>query len=243
MRLAVISDIHGNYQALKAVLADIVKVGADEILSLGDNIGYGPEPEEVILALKENDISSVLGNHELALSSESYFQRLNWPPQVSLDISRQLMSPESIEFCKSLPSFLIRDNARFVHGSPPESVTTYLWDPAFTRLERIFLSFPEKMCFFGHTHDMARYIAKDKKFHKESVAIGRVKLEEGCRYIMNPGSVGQPRDDISNQAKYIIWDLKKNEIDNRAVAYDIAQTIELLKQRNFPESNAIRLRW
>ena len=115
MRLAVIADIHGNYQALRAVLADISKAGIDETLSLGDNIGYGPEPEEVINALKENNISSVLGNHELALNSESYFERLNWPPQESLEISRKLMSTESIDFCRSLPPFLIRNDARFVH--------------------------------------------------------------------------------------------------------------------------------
>lgn len=243
MRLAVISDIHGNYQALKAILADIAEAGVDEILSLGDNIGYGPEPEKVIINMKKNHIFSVLGNHELALNNDNYFQRLNWPTRDSLEISRKLMSLESIDFCKSLPSFLIRHDARFVHGSPPESVTAYLWNPAPTKLEKIFALYTEKMCFFGHTHILARYIAYDKKYYKEDVAIGTMQLVEDSRYIINPGSVGQPRDDISNEAKYAIWNQEKNEIENRAVPYDVEKTIELLKQRNFPESNAIRLRW
>ncbi len=96
MRLAILADIHGNFQALQAVLADLDGIGVDAVVSLGDNIGYGPQPEEVVQALMAREIDSVVGNHELALSSASYLLRLNPSPRISLEISRQLMSRESL---------------------------------------------------------------------------------------------------------------------------------------------------
>lgn len=241
MRLAIISDIHSNFRALQAVLADIDDSGIDKIVSLGDNIGYGPEPEEVISTLMEREIISVLGNHELALNTAAYAGRLNPPTQHSLEITRSLMGPAALSFCGSLPTTLSLFDIRFVHGCPPESVTAYLWDPTITRLERLFTSFPETFCFFGHTHDLARYVACANHYSKDKVKIGETELAECSRFIINPGSVGQPRDGISNKAKYGILDTKKNTFEHRAVPYDVATTVALLRERKFPESNALRL--
>jgi len=243
MRLAIISDIHGNFQALQAVLADMDRIGVDAVVSLGDNIGYGPEPEEVVRALMERGVPSVIGNHELALTSESCFRSLNPNPRISLEITRALMSQESLAYCMSLPVYLVLHAARFVHGCPPDSVTTYLRNPSDTRMVGIFTSFDEPMCFFGHTHDLACYAAHGQSYQAEEAALKTRVLAPDCRYVINPGSVGQPRDDFNNQAKYGIWDQQKNTFAQRAVPYDVQKTVGLLKERNFPQSNADRLLW
>jgi len=243
MRLVIISDIHGNYQALLAVLADMDRIGVDAVVSLGDNIGYGPEPEEVVQALMERGVPSVIGNHELALNSGSYYRRLNPTASISLEISRELMSQESLAYCQSLPVYLVLHGARFVHGCPPESVTAYLWNPSDTRMTRIFASFAEQLCFFGHTHDLACYVAQGQRCQVEEPAVKTSLLDPDCRYVINPGSVGQPRDNFNNQAKYGIWDLDEHTFAQRAVPYDVEKTVSLLKERNFPRSNADRLLW
>ena len=125
MRLAILSDIHGNYRAFEAVLEDIEQQQIDGIISLGDNIGYGPEPEKVVLELIRRDVGSVMGNHELALISPSYYARLNFLAQESLDISRSLLSEESLAWLAALQPVIIRSNARFCHGCPrPQSPST-----------------------------------------------------------------------------------------------------------------------
>lgn len=241
MRYAILSDIHGNFRALQAVLEDIAARGVDEIISLGDNIGYGPEPEEVVRTLMERNILSVMGNHELALASPSTLQRLNPSPRQSLEITRRLMGPETLAYSLELPVYLVRHDARFVHGSPPASITTYLWDPSRTRLERLFTSFGEPMGFFGHTHQLSRFLTAGQSYRNEEVALTRYHLKDGDRHLINPGSVGQPRDGINNRAKYGIWDRRANTFEFRAVIYDVAATVALLRERNFPEFNAMRL--
>lgn len=243
MRLAVIADIHGNYQALRAVLADMDRAGVDAVVSLGDNIGYGPEPEEVVRALMERGVPSVIGNHELALRSQSYLRRLNPVAGISLEISRELMSTATLAYCLSLPAYRVLHGARFVHGCPPESVTAYLWNPSATRMARIFASFAEPLCFFGHTHDLACYMAHGQHGQVEEPGFTTRVLAPDCRYVINPGSAGQPRDDFNNQAKYGIWDQEAHTFAQRAVPYDVQQTVSLLQKRNFPQSNADRLLW
>ena len=112
MLLAILSDIHGNYQALQAVLTDIDNHDVDQIYTLGDNVGYGPQPEEAVKALMQRQAKSILGNHEFALKSESYFRRLNFVVQHSLELTKDLMSLETIAFSCSLPNFRVKGDTR-----------------------------------------------------------------------------------------------------------------------------------
>lgn len=241
MRLAIISDIHGNYRALQAVLRDIDAIGVGDIISLGDNIGYGPEPEEVVQTLLQRKIDSVMGNHELGLASASALQRLNASPRLSLELTRQLMTKESLQFSISLPPFLVRHKTRFVHGCPPASITAYLWNPTETRLSRLFAGYAETICFFGHTHNLSRFQRRAERCFTENTGLGEFALLPDARYIINPGSVGQPRDTINNKAKYGIWHMDTMLFEQRAVSYDVQATVALLAERKFPSSNAIRL--
>jgi predicted phosphodiesterase len=103
-RLAIIADIHGNYRALQAVLADIAGMKVERIVSLGDNIGYGPEPEEVVQTLRHHQVVSVMGNHELGLISRSYYHRLHNTARESLALTRSLLSAESLAWLQNLPT-------------------------------------------------------------------------------------------------------------------------------------------
>ena len=241
MRIAILSDIHANFQALTSVLDDLGRCRVDEILSLGDNIGYGPQPEEVIGTLRQQGVISIMGNHELALARPSYFARLNPDPQKSLDIQLKLMSAESIEYCTGLPRLIIRHDARFIHGCPPRSITSYLIQPTMTRMERIFSGYPEQFCFFGHLHTLERYILDQHGCRYEQPEIGSYRYNREDRYMFNPGSVGQPRDEFDRRAKYALWDRDEGLLEIRAVDYDRAITKQLLLQRNFPEMNRVRL--
>lgn len=213
----------------------------DEIISLGDNIGYGPQPEEVVRTLRQKHIISIMGNHELALADPAYFDFLNPDPQITLDIHRKMLSPESLEYCKTLPQILLRHGARFIHGCPPRSVTAYLFQPTMERMTRIFAGYPEQFCFFGHLHTLDRYILDDKSCRYEEATVGQQHCQPESRYLVNVGSIGQPRDGINRRAKYALWDTEKNSIEVREVAYDSKRTKHLLQKYGFPEMNGARL--
>lgn len=243
MRLAIIADIHGNARALDAVLADMAPLRVDRIVSLGDNIGYGPEPEEVVRSLQGYRVQSVMGNHELGLISRGYFNRLHATARQSLVLSRGLLSSASLGWLESLPPVLCRFGARFVHGCPPQSMTVYLHNPTDTRLRRLFASYGERICFAGHTHDFGWYGLEGEQMARRQVVLGVQPLGSAGRLLLLPGSVGQPRDSLGWQAKYLLWDLEADTIEVRAVDYDVQSTMHLLAERGFPAANAKRLYW
>ena len=244
MRIAIVADIHGNWQALQAVLADIEAHNIREIYSLGDNIGYGPEPEEVVLALQQHRVVSVMGNHELALISRSYYQRMHSVARESLDCTARMLSPASRTWLANLPPYHLRHGARLVHGCPPHSMTVYLFSPSITRLQRLFTTYPEQLCFVGHTHALSIFqegFEQDVTPAQEPLGVGVQALEPQRRYIIMPGSAGQPRDTLNRKAKYLLWDRDNQTIEVRALAYDVQTTIRLLEECGFPAINAKRL--
>ncbi|MCL2459274.1 MAG: metallophosphoesterase [Desulfobulbus sp.] len=243
MRLGILADIHGNYRALAAVLADMAQAGVERIVSLGDNIGYGPEPEDVVRALIKHRVVSVMGNHEQGLFSRSHYERLHAVPRDSLALTRTLLSPDSLAWLEGLQAVRCENGVRYVHGCPPQSATIYLYTPTKKRLRRVFAAYPERFCFAGHTHDFGWHQQNDADVVSREVAIGHVALESDARYLLLPGSVGQPRDMLSWHAKYMVWDQATATIDIRSVPYDVQTTIRLLGERGFPASNAKRLYW
>lgn len=241
MRLAIIADIHGNYRALLAVLADIAALGAEAVYSLGDNIGYGPEPEEVVQTLRAQGVVSVMGNHELALVSHSYLGRLNPTAKASIIQTRSLLSSASLHWLAELPLFLVRGRCRLVHGCPPESATVYLYNPTDSRLQRLFAAYPEQFCFAGHTHDFGWYQLLGEQIVRAAIKPGLRVVDPQSRYLILPGSVGQPRDEENWHAKYLFWDQEEAVMEVRALAYDVRTTVRLLGERGFPMINARRL--
>ncbi len=241
LSVAVIADIHANLAALEAVLEDIQSRKITEIISLGDNIGYGPEPEDVIQELRRNKIISIMGNHEYGVVNQAYFNKLNPDPRRSLEITLTMLSTESIAFIRQLEPVMLYKGIRLVHGCPPRSPTSYLFFPSQHKMERIFDSFPEFLCFYGHTHTLNFFEEGLPPEKGLDVETGTYRISPEKRYIINPGSVGQPRDGINNHAKYLIWDGQEQTVTFRAVRYDVQRTVSKLRELEFPIFNAERL--
>lgn len=240
MRLAIISDIHGNLEAFNEVLADIDRSEIDGIASLGDNIGYGPDPEEVVRLIRTRRIPSVLGNHELAVIDTQSLDRMNPSARQSLVLTRQLLSDSTVRYVTALRPSMVFHQSLCVHGCPPDSVTTYLFQLTETRLRELFLTMKEKICFVGHTHYPQIIRFDGKELISFNLSQGETKLQKDHQYIINVGSVGQPRDG-NNNAKYVIWDTSSGSIEMRFLPYDIATTANKILRLGFPEYNAERL--
>jgi predicted phosphodiesterase len=240
MRLAVFSDIHGNWDALVQVLADMDRNRIDSRFCLGDCVGYGPEPEEVVREIRALKIPWILGNHELGLVDPDTLGWFNHPTRTSLMITRRLLSKESLNYFKELPSFLLDQDCRFVHGFPPDSVTTYLYEVPDPEIHRILTALPERICFIGHTHNLHLIASEGQGLTYLPIKRGVFSLRKGVKYLVNVGSVGQPRDG-NNQAKYVIWDSRSSTLELRYVTYNIAKTAQKILGLDFPEYNARRL--
>ena len=236
-----LADIHGNLAALEAVLEDIRAEGISDIITLGDNIGYGPDPDEVSQKLIRLQAVSIQGNHEYALLNPVYYFRMNPVAGKSLDLTKALLSDESLAYALRLQQVMIHHGARLVHGCPPKSQTAYLFSPSRKMLDKLFGSFPEKICFYGHTHIMGFFEEGKGPNQKQNISSSTQHLENDRKYIINPGSVGQPRDRVNNHAKYIIWDREHGSVTFREVEYDVMKTVNKLQRLNFPSSNATRL--
>jgi len=240
MRLAILSDIHGNYDALKKVLIDMDGAGVDSEICLGDCIGYGPEPEETIREVMQRKIPSILGNHELAAVDPSHLNWFNPLARRSLEQTIRMLSSTSRDYISRLPFYRIASQARFVHGFPPESAQTYLFQKTAPELRKTFETMEERICFLGHTHTLEIIRYDGRQVDRMKLGEGKTQLDEEARYIVNVGSVGQPRDG-TNHAKYAIWDKSEGTIEVRFIPYDIASTVEKIKAAGLPENHAKRL--
>lgn len=241
MKIAVLADIHGNLEALQAVVDDLRQQGTRRVISLGDNIGYGPDPDGVVRLLQQIGCDSVCGNHEFALFDKRGRRWLNFQAAENNVDTENLLSPESREYCCNLPPFLEIENACFVHGFPPASVFRYLNRQSDEKIVDLFVKHSCSLYFVGHTHKLQIVAVGSTGVHRRSLAQGKFRLCADEKYIINAGSVGQSRD-VDYRAKYILWDNQSGEIEVRFVHYENELTKEKIRKRGFPEAYAIRLR-
>jgi predicted phosphodiesterase len=240
MRLAVVSDIHSNYEACREVLRDIDRSRVDAVISLGDNIGYGPEPDRIIQEIKARNISTILGNHELAIKDKKYLKWFNPAARISLIQNRGLLSQASIRFISQLDPVRVAYGCRFVHGFPPASALLYMFQMSDNKKRNIMEDMAESLCFIGHTHTLEIVAYDGGLIESNALSEGLTGLHPEKKYIVNIGSVGQPRDG-TNKAKYVIWDSSENTIDVRFISYDIAAVVRKIRAAGLPEQHAQRL--
>jgi len=240
VKLAILSDIHGNMEAFEAVLGDITEQSVDTVVSLGDHIGYGPDPEEVNLRIMDLKIASVLGNHEYAVLNRDHIESFNVNAKRSILMTLEMLSEKSLAFISGLPLFLVTQGCRFVHGLPPDSPTLYFHEIQGESLEALFHEFAEPVCFVGHTHRLDLAVFNGKRAFRMPLSTGILPLENKLRYIINTGSVGQPRDG-DKRAKYALWNTENCVLEIRAVDYDIPSVVEKIRVRGLPMANAYRL--
>lgn len=239
-RIAILSDVHGNFEALKEVLADLDAHSPDAAYCLGDMIGYGPQPQECVDLLRERGVECTMGNHEQGLINIHYLRGFNQPAADVLRRTREMISEDTYQWLVTRPKSIVARGCRFVHGLPPDSVTEYLWKHK-DDMDRVFAGYGEDVCFVGHTHDLMRYTCLKGRAEKHPLPEGGTALETGMRHLVNVGAVGQPRDG-DNRAKYALFDPETRTVTLRFVPYDIDKTARLILGHGFHRGFADRLR-
>ncbi len=241
MRYLIVSDVHANLAALEAVLADVGVETIDRVWCLGDVVGYGPSPSECIARLVEfPEYVCVAGNHDWAAISRISIAEFNPSAQVACRWTSQELNPDDRAYLTGLPTRLVEGKCTLVHGSPREPIWEYIIYPSTAQLN--FQFFDTQLCFVGHTHAPAifREETSTQKFEISIPVPGHLIRVDDERVIINPGSVGQPRDG-DPRAAYMVFDPEARTIEYQRVAYDILSTQQLMVERGLPESLISRL--
>lgn len=240
MLIAVFADIHGNLEAFTQVLEELKKYPVDRIFSLGDNVGYGPDPEPVMDLIRKNAIESVLGNHEKALIEESFVAWFNPLAQKAITYTKANLSSQSMCEFEDLPKSRVFNSMRFVHGAPPASPVLYLFQLSDDKMIKRLRDMDEHICFAGHTHDLGLIVYDGDTLIRTDLTEGDTFLEPNKKYLVNVGSVGQPRDGNA-KAKYVLYDTEKSVLSLHAIDYDNRTTADKIIKAGIPEQYAQKL--
>ncbi len=232
MRYLVISDIHANLTALNAVLADAGSF--DRIWCLGDLTGYGPDPNECIARLREFPLTALAGNHDWAVLDRLDLDDFNRDARVACLWTRHHLTPENKAFLASLPVQIELEGYTLVHASPSEPVEEYVLDTLSA--EYNFGQFNTAVCLLGHSHWPVAFLQPEAA-RSLCVQIRPTNNEpfkfNGGRWIINPGSVGQPRDG-NPAAAYAQLDVEEGQWEYRRVAYPVEETQQRMRQHRLP---------
>ncbi len=240
MKLAVLSDIHGNLEAFQAVIDALEDHPVDRVISLGDNIGYGPDSEAVVALIRHRNLFSVLGNHEMAVKNPRHLAWFNPVAKRALAVAQSQLSEASLAWIKQLPRSLVSAGLRFVHGVPPDSAFLYVFQVPENKLIQKLARSKEPVCFVGHTHELGIISWDGTRLEKQTTVPGTYLLETGRHYIINAGSVGQPRDGTP-EAKFILFDTDTHELTVNAVPYPFEHTQKKIIAAGIPAMYAHRL--
>ncbi len=217
MKIAVFSDVHSCYAKMVAVFKDMEQFDVDQYICLGDIIGYGDRPEETVQLLMEKKVIAVRGNHELAMFDEKYFSYFPYDIKQPLLENIAAISQESIQYLENTPDFLRQEGCHFVHGTPPDKLTTYIYDVSDYYLKSLFNNTRSQVFFTGHTHKLKLITYKGQIVYRRRIRKNRtIQVEDHQKYLLNVGSVGFSRDDFE-ESKYAIYDSYKKEIMIRMV--------------------------
>lgn len=235
--IAVISDIHGNLEALEAVLEDAQRRHADTIVCLGDVVGYGADPNACVARVRSVAKATVLGNHDAAAINPSLAENFNDVAREAIDWTRKQLSPENLSFLETLPLEHVFDDLRFVHASPVEPSA---WHYILTEQEawNAFEACPEPVCFVGHSHVPLRVLIVDGRLEVAGEEV--VRIGEDDRALINVGSVGQPRDG-DWRASYALYDPRERRVVARRIEYDLPAASDKIRGVGLPEVLARRL--
>jgi predicted phosphodiesterase len=238
MRVAVVSDIHGNYHALEAVLADLTDEAPDELWCLGDVVGYGPEPNRCCEAIEERATLCLAGNHDLAVIGSLSVEDFNGDAAAAVRWTQTVLSDEARRFLEPLTPAATRNGAALFHGSPVDPVWDYVLSEAGARASLDAVSAPIVMV--GHSH-VALALSYDGVNLAGGLAHGGDEIDlKASRWLLNPGSVGQPRGG-DPRAAWLMLDFAAGSACFRRTEYPIALTQAEIRASGLPEALAQRL--
>jgi diadenosine tetraphosphatase ApaH/serine/threonine PP2A family protein phosphatase len=245
--IGVVADIHANLAAFEAVVSHATDIEA--WWCLGDIVGYGPSPQECLLRVESVKASAIVGNHDLGAIGKISLMRFNRDARLANQWTSSTLGPADVSRISGLPDMKVeaQGDSLLVHGSPRDPVWEYLRgaDAAYWN----FKSFDNRLAFCGHTHIPALFRWSTDAGQSADSPVVRsheiepdepIELEEGSRYIINAGSVGQPRDGDA-RACYVAYDPERSVVTYRRVPYDVGTTQRAMALAGLPEFLARRL--
>jgi predicted phosphodiesterase len=239
MRVLIISDIHANLVALETVLAHAGP--CDSVWCLGDIVGYGPNPTECVERVRAlPNLKCLVGNHDKAVLGEIDLNVFNADAQLAITWTQSVMSDGALAYLRALPEREQQGEFTLVHGSPRQPVWEYILDRFIAKDNFPLIS--THYCVVGHTHMPVIYreIGPDGECFEEAPNYFRPRSLNGERLIINPGSVGQPRDN-NPAAAYAILDTELEMWEYRRVPYDVAETQSRMRAAQLSERLIARL--
>jgi predicted phosphodiesterase len=249
VRLLIFSDIHSNLEALDACLNTVE--GWDRFVNLGDTVGYAADPNAVIERVRPHGGLAVRGNHDHAVLDAKQLESFNPIAAQAVEWTRNRLTPENLAWLREVPGGPIYEpalaGAQFVHGSPADE-DEYIQGEFSARAA--FAGSPSQLIFFGHTHIQGAFECQEKKIQVIHPSYGfkrgraercDLPLEDEARYLVNPGSVGQPRDG-DWRAAFALYDSDKHQVSFWRTPYNVELTQQKIIGAGLPYRLASRLR-
>lgn len=239
MRYGIVSDVHSNIEALHAVLAALDVEGVDTLLCLGDIVGYGPSPNECCESLRDRGCVSIAGNHDEAAATQVGLELFTPLAREALEWNRAVLKAEHLSMLGALPRERTIGGFDIVHGAPVYHFE-YILDTLDA--EAAFGRTDASLTFVGHTHVAEVYYqdSTGRTYQQRLAHGGRIEISPEYRYIVNPGSVGQPRD-RNPQAAFAICDTEAHIVDVKRVTYDVPSVQRRIEQAGLPSQLGERL--
>lgn len=248
MRYLIVSDLHSNDEAFSAVLQRVKRKKFDRVVCLGDFVGYAADPNKVLDRVRTlpRTTISIRGNHDKVVAGADSGEMFNAPALYAARWTTERLSTENLEFLKRLPigPVVVDDLFAACHGSPLDE-DAYIFSDFdasmnFVHMNRVSRALD--VCFFGHSHIPSIFTLEKDGIRVEAVrgSRARLKLEPGKKYLVNPGSVGQPRD-RNPKASYAIFDADERMVHFDRVAYDVQSTRKKILKAGLPQMLGDRL--
>ena len=239
MRYVFISDIHGNLEALRAALSFAANLEPHQLYCLGDVVGYGADPKECLATLQSEANLILAGNHDLAVSGVISTEDFNPMAQAAVEWTRKALDDEDIITLSNLPLVYIDGDFCFTHASPIEPMR-FGYVRTLEDVSEVLSAIGQRFCFVGHTHLPVLVRMDERTGRTEVVRETRINIEDDCRYFVNVGSVGQPRDS-NPDACMVVLDEDSGTLEFLRVSYDISACQDKILSEGLPSYLAERL--
>jgi diadenosine tetraphosphatase ApaH/serine/threonine PP2A family protein phosphatase len=239
MRYLLLSDIHANLEALDATLTAAESLDPCQIMCLGDVVGYGADPAECLDTIGNHANLILAGNHDLAVAGLVPYDDFNAIAKRSIDWTRESLTPEDMELLGNLPLQYIDGDYCFAHASPMDPMAFH-YVRTLDDVASVFNHIGQRYCFVGHTHLPVLVRLHEGTGKMEVVRESKIDLEDDCRYFVNVGSIGQPRDH-NPDACMVVLDEEAGTMEFLRVPYDISASQEKILSNGLPSFLAERL--
>lgn len=236
MRYAIISDIHSNLEALQVTVDELKRRKISKVICLGDIVGYGANPNECCNIARELSECTVMGNHDAGSTGAANLSYFNSEAREACIWTAKVLTPENKGWLRKLPLKLTYDSSFITHSSPS---TPERWHYILSVNEAVDeFSFFKNVCFIGHTHVPITFVKMGPKYN--IITSNKFLLSPEYQYMINPGSIGQPRD-MNNQSSFAVYDFEIKEVEIVRLPYDIDSAQKKILSAGLPEHLAKRL--